>query len=401
MPDMPTLGEPPKTFNPLPGVIVTAVLVGTIGGGAYWWSHRQSTPTPLKQSTPTQGDTQQMGASASTAPVGTGTEVAAPAPGTSPAPVDGTASAAPATAAAAPSAALPSSGQPGVGQVAAPAGSPTSAPSAGAAGLKSFSARINGPLESTVVAAVGKATGAPLTQVINRTLVWWLKVPGDLVKGDELSVVYEERERGEPVVHAVRFNSGKLGKTLEAYRFKPDADAFARAYTPDGAELEQRLVDGPLDDWEQITSLLKDGRRHQGVDFKTPVGTPVKATFDGTVARKSWAFRRNGNSLEIVENGGKARHALYLHLSEISKTVAVGQRVKRGQVIAQSGNTGHSFAPHLHYQMTDSGGRVIDPFDSHQTTRRSLDPKAKGKLDAAVARLRQLLDGPATMAGGR
>ena len=32
-----------------------------------------------------------------------------------------------------------------------------------------------------------------------------------------------------------------------------------------------------------ITSLLRDGRRHKGVDFKTPVGTEVKATFNGTI----------------------------------------------------------------------------------------------------------------------
>ena len=52
----------------------------------------------------------------------------------------------------------------------------------------------------------------------------------------------------------------------------------------------------PLDSWEQITSLLKDGRQHKGVDFKTPVGTPVKATFDGTITRKNWSSAATGNS---------------------------------------------------------------------------------------------------------
>ena len=215
-------------------------------------------------------------------------------------------------------------------------------------------------------------------------------MPGDLLKGDELQVVYEERENQEPLVHAVRFTSKKLGKTFEAYRFKSKDEAFPRYYAPSGEELEQRLVDGPLESWEQVTSLLKDGRRHQGVDFKTAVGSPVKATFDGTITRKTWNFRGNGNSLEIAETGGQGRVAMFLHLSELPKSVVPGQRVKKGEVIAKSGNTGHSFAPHLHYQLM-RGGKVIDPFESHKTTRKSLDAAEKPRLDQEVARLKAVL----------
>ena len=82
------------------------------------------------------------------------------------------------------------------------------------------------------------------------------------------------------------------------------AQQFARFYEPEGTDLELRLDPSPLDGWEQITSLLKDGRKHKGVDFKTPVGTPVKATFDGTITRKNWFFRGNGNSLEVTEATG-------------------------------------------------------------------------------------------------
>jgi murein DD-endopeptidase MepM/ murein hydrolase activator NlpD len=151
-------------------------------------------------------------------------------------------------------------------------------------------------------------------------------------------------------------------------------------------ELEERLVDAPLDSWEQVTSLLRDGRRHKGVDFKTPVGTPVKATFDGVVARKNWNFRGNGNSIELQESGGKGRTALYLHLAELPKSLAVGQKFKRGEVMAKSGNTGHSFAPHLHYQLM-SGDKVIDPFESHATMRASLPAADKAAFDKRKAEL--------------
>jgi murein DD-endopeptidase len=234
--------------------------------------------------------------------------------------------------------------------------------------------------------------------VVNRSLVWWIRVPQDLVKGDTLSVVYETREGQEPLVHAVRFESRKMGKTFETYRFKNTPDGFARYYQADASELEERLVDSPLETYEQITSLLRDGRKHKGVDFKTPVGTPVLATFDGVVVRKNWNFRGNGNSIELQETGGQGRTALYLHLSEVPRTLAAGQRIKRGQEIARSGNTGHSFAPHLHYQLM-RGDKVVDPFESHKTTRLTMPAADRTAFEKRMAELKALI--PASeIAGG-
>ena len=253
-------------------------------------------------------------------------------------------------------------------------------------------------METAIIAQVGQKTGTALTQVVNRSLVWWVRVPQDLVKGDTLQALFEDRPDQEPLVHAVRFTSHKLGKTVEAYRFQPSGAAFARFYQPSGEALELKLNYGPLDSWEQITSLLKDGRRHKGVDFKTPIGTPVKATFDGTVGRRTWNFRSNGNSLEVVESGGQGRTAMFLHLSEIIEGVQPGKRVKKGDVIAKSGNTGHSFAPHLHYQLM-RGDKVIDPFESHGSSHESLPKADVSPLEKEVARMRLLL-GDASHPGG-
>ena len=167
-------------------------------------------------------------------------------------------------------------------------------------GPRFLSVRIDGPVEAALVAGAGTDTGPALTQVVKRVLVWWIAVPADLRKGDLLEVVYEPQPGQEPLVSAVRLQSAKAGRTFEAYRFKPAGAQFARFYDAEGSDLELRLDPSPLDSWEQITSLLKDGRKHKGVDFKTPVGTPVKATFDGTITRKNWFFRGNGNSLEVT-----------------------------------------------------------------------------------------------------
>jgi murein DD-endopeptidase MepM/ murein hydrolase activator NlpD len=260
-----------------------------------------------------------------------------------------------------------------------------------AMGPRFASVRIDGPLETALVGVAGADTGPALAQVVKRVLVWWMAVPGDLRRGDVLDVVYEPRPGEEPRVSAVRIQSGKAGRTFEAYRFQPAGAQFARFYTPDGEDLERRLVPSPLDTWEQITSLLKDGRRHKGVDFKTPVGTPVKATFDGTITRKTWFFRGNGNSLEVTQTGSPHRRALFLHLSEIPRSLSLGTHVARGEVIAHSGNSGHSFAPHLHYQLMDPSDRVLDPFEVQPTEKIFLPPGDRPALTAEIARLNAMM----------
>lgn len=356
MPDLPTIGAPPRP-NPAVPVALTAIAVGLLSGLVYWWTHRPPSPSPTVAAV-----TPQAPSRPAEAP-----QAAPSAPGPAPS---------------------------------APAQAPAPSLAAAEASLKSVSVTIAGPLETALVSAVGKETGAPLTQVVTRTLVWWLRVPQDLVRHDALSVVYEVRPGHEPVVHAVRFTSGKLGKTLEAYRYQAKGASFSRFFQPDGTELEERLTDGPLESYEQVTSLLRDGRRHKGVDFKTPVGTPVRATFDGVISRKNWNFNGNGNSVEIEESGGKRRTALFLHLSELPKSVQPGQRVRKGEVFASSGNSGHSFAPHLHYQLM-LGDTVLDPFDSHATTRASLPAEEKAAFNQALASLRKALPAEAVMGAAR
>ena len=182
-------------------------------------------------------------------------------------------------------------------------------------GLSQASVRIDGPLETALVAAAGSSVGPALAQVVTRTLVWWVDVPGDLRRGDTLDVLYEPRPGEEPLVHAVRFVSGKTGQTHRAYRYQASGEKVARYYQPNGEELELRLQNAPLDEYEQVTSLLRDGRKHRGVDFKTAVGTPVKAPIVGTFYTSSspdaapyvkvgdtvhFEFRKKGDEYELV-----------------------------------------------------------------------------------------------------
>jgi murein DD-endopeptidase MepM/ murein hydrolase activator NlpD len=260
------------------------------------------------------------------------------------------------------------------------------------AGLKFVGVTVDGPLERVIVTEVGRDVGLPLVQVAVRALVWWVDVPAGLRRGDRVELLYQTREGQEPVVHAIRFQSGKTGQAHSAYRFKAGGDAWPRLWQKNGEDLEVRLTSGPLDDWEQVTSLLRDGRGHHGVDFRTPVGTPVKAPFDAVVVRRNWNFKSNGNSLELKESSEPRRTAIFLHLSKVADEAKPGERVAAGQVVAHSGNTGHSYAPHLHYELHASNGQVIDPWKSHATTRRKLADDQKSTFELEAKRLDELLD---------
>ena len=86
---------------------------------------------------------------------------------------------------------------------------------------------------------------------------------------------------------------------------------------------------------------------HDGIDIAVPVGTPVKAVYDGIVL-SSGPAKGYGYWVEIQHNlqNGSVVTSEYGHLS--SWNVKQGQIVKKGDIIAKSGNSGASTGPHLH-----------------------------------------------------
>lgn len=228
--------------------------------------------------------------------------------------------------------------------------------------------------------------GDALASVYTRLFVWDLDIRRDLQKGDAVVAAWRKAADGLPEIAAASLASKKLGRTIAAYRWQAPGDRFASYWHLDGSEAPLRLKDGPLADYEQITSLLKDRPTHKGMDFKTPVGTEVTSPRAGKVTRANWNWSANGNCIEIrFEDGVLAK---FLHLSE--NRVSEGQHVSAGQVIALSGNTGHSTAPHLHYQL-DRGDKTVDPLDYHGTVRRELPADQVAQLKKDVASMEALL----------
>jgi len=100
----------------------------------------------------------------------------------------------------------------------------------------------------------------------------------------------------------------------------------------------------------------KGGREfHAGMDISVPKGTLVRATADGVVSFSGWSSG-NGNLVAIEHGAGFT--TLFAHNSE--NKVAVGDRVKRGDVIALAGSTGYSTGSHVHYEVWVDG-KAVNP----------------------------------------
>jgi murein DD-endopeptidase len=98
------------------------------------------------------------------------------------------------------------------------------------------------------------------------------------------------------------------------------------------------------------------GKMHTGVDLSVPEGTPVKVVADGIVRRAS---EDAVNGKVVIIEHGRGVSTAYCHNSQLR--VTTGQKVTAGDVIADSGTTGRSTGPHLHYQL-ELGHKPMDPF---------------------------------------
>ncbi len=106
----------------------------------------------------------------------------------------------------------------------------------------------------------------------------------------------------------------------------------------------------------RIDPIHKVRRPHYGVDFSLPKGTPVYATGDGKVKFTRTSFSGYGKQIEIDHGYGYVTKYAHLDMFNVKR----GQKVKRGDLIGFSGNTGKSTAPHLHYEVKKDG-KPINP----------------------------------------
>jgi murein DD-endopeptidase MepM/ murein hydrolase activator NlpD len=114
----------------------------------------------------------------------------------------------------------------------------------------------------------------------------------------------------------------------------------------------------------RVHPITRRRKFHHGIDVALPVGTPLTAPADGEIVHKGNSAS-GGNTLVI-------KHApdlftVYYHLQKPPEA-RVGDKVKLGDVIAHSGNTGASTGPHLHFEVRKSQnwGDTLDPVSFFQ-----------------------------------
>lgn len=104
--------------------------------------------------------------------------------------------------------------------------------------------------------------------------------------------------------------------------------------------------------------IQREDRMHNGIDLKADLGTDVMATADGYVLQTG--IKNNGMGQYISIRHNNEYTTVYAHLSKIN--VYQGKKVKRGDVIGQSGNSGLCKGPHLYYEVQRKG-KPVDPID--------------------------------------
>jgi murein DD-endopeptidase MepM/ murein hydrolase activator NlpD len=100
-----------------------------------------------------------------------------------------------------------------------------------------------------------------------------------------------------------------------------------------------------------------EGELHSGVDISAAIGTPVHAAADGIVYSAEYAG--GGYGKMVVIDHGNGLRTRYAHLSSFE--VVPGQEIRRGEIVARSGNTGRVTAPHLHFEVR-IGGSAVNPY---------------------------------------
>lgn len=239
---------------------------------------------------------------------------------------------------------------------------------------------ISGSLEASLQRLVSTRNASVLAAQVARLVRWRGDLRRHLHRGDSMRILYVPSE-AMPEVVALSYEGVQLN--LSAYRF-PDEHGIERFYDEHGALLEPVLLHSPVPAYVQITETMQRGRgmrRHAGIDLKAPEGTPVVAPFAGEIRRINWSTRVNGLCIEIMYQG-TGRIARFLHLSRLAPHIRPGVHVQHGEQIGLVGTTGHSNAPHLHYEIRDYGNNPVDPFKVHGIRDGSLDASRHAAFQA-------------------
>ena len=224
----------------------------------------------------------------------------------------------------------------------------------------------------------------------------------DIHKGDIFEAVFQEnaddagKTVGERTLVFVLLETKSRSKAF--YRFQPQGENPGW-FDANGTSVIRSLMKTPVEGARVSSTfgmrehpILGFLKLHTGVDFASPVGTPVYAAGDGVV---EFAEPKgpNGNMVKLRHRDGS--ETLYLHLKDFAPGLRAGAAVRQGQDIGQVGTTGRSTGPHLHYEV-HIDGQPVDPATVATDAGRML---GAGQM-AAFRRTRDAIDADRTQQNG-
>lgn len=187
--------------------------------------------------------------------------------------------------------------------------------------------------------------------------------------GDEFEAIFDVfyNNDGEIVssgdIHYARMKWRGRTKEKSYYRYASSNGGGKADYFDAAGQSAKRLLMKTPIDGARLSSgfgtrrhpISGYRRKHKGVDFAAPSGTPIYAAGDGVVERAN-RYGGYGNYIRIRHaNGYKTAYA---HLRSFKKGIRAGKRVEQGDVIGYVGSTGASTGPHLHYEVLSKGKHV-------------------------------------------
>jgi len=256
-----------------------------------------------------------------------------------------------------------------------------------------------GTIRTNLFDALVQQGAAPaLADQMAEILGWDIDFFRDLRVDDRFLILYAEYVHDgetvrDPEILAVRFVN--KGQEVRAYRYANEFDLPAY-YKEDGTSLERQFLRAPLKftrissnfSYSRLHPVLKRRRPHYGVDFAAPVGTPVHATADGVLIKRTRG-KSEGNFVGIRHGNGYESY--YLHLSRFARGQKQGARVQQGEVIGFVGNTGWSTGPHLDYRIKRNG-KWINPRTLSLPPADPIDAEALAAYREHIAALDAQLD---------
>ena len=191
-------------------------------------------------------------------------------------------------------------------------------------------------------------------------------------KDDKLTLVYAKGDDQGNAGHVLYVAIRGGDRNFECFVYQPTPGAPYACMTEKDATHSMTVTNGMVAPVNGVLTstfgyrkhpILGVVRLHQGVDWKAPVGTPIVAAFDGTIAYIGDG-KGYGNVIRIDHGGGRA--TAYAHMSRFEPTMKKGLAVHAGEVIGYIGTTGLSTGPHLHFELYQDSVPV-DPLGGSAT----------------------------------